>query len=144
MALPAPQMIECLQELARLSGISIIGSVVELRNPAPCEWSAPDVSPFHHLTQSLADDVRAEARKEWLSYLEHRFPQAFSQNDGAISHAESAEACDPRSKHADDRDLPSGGSSNYDQLINVAYCFEGGSGKTIGRYVKKNLWIAER
>lgn len=29
-------------------------------------------------------------------------------------------------------------------MVNVAYVFEGGTGKEIGRYVKRNLWISER
>jgi predicted amidohydrolase len=44
-------------------------------------------------------------------------------------------AVKPGRQHDDER---------VDQMINVAYVFEAGTGKAVGRYVKRNLWISER
>lgn len=63
----------------------------------------------------------------------------------------STTASSAQTREGDDKDLPKAhvadnmrNDERVEQMVNVAYVFEAGTGNTVGRYVKRNLWISER
>lgn len=71
----------------------------------------------------------------WNEYIRQSHPDAFGKAQPKF-----------HDRSSDNKDLPEDDqqSGQPQRLLNVAYFIEGGTGKVIGRYVKKNLWISER
>jgi predicted amidohydrolase len=130
---PARYLVEYLQHLAKTHNVSICGTIVEPKSHQPKQ--EPSVSPFNYL-----EDENLESNGDvWTSYIR----RLYSSDEPATLSA-------PHAREGDDKDMPAvkpgkqHDDERVDQMINVAYVFEAGTGKAVGRYVKRNLWISER
>ena len=94
----------------------------------PEDSEYPESSPF-------SSEAPSSTRKEWNDFIRDSHPNAFGSLQVPL-----------HDRSSDDKDLPGDDqqSEGLRRLLNVAYFIEGGTGKVIGRYVKKNLWISER
>ena len=96
----------------------------------------PDISPFSHLIEPTSAN---STLSEWASYTQ----RVYGVDESVVTPP-------AHTREGDDKDMPGGKTreshddERVEQMINVAYVFEAGTGRAVGRYVKRNLWISER
>jgi hypothetical protein len=135
---------DVLSSLAKQHDISIVGTIVQPRSysskATSVSFTEPTTSPFLQTSASSAEQPIVD---EWNTYLTSIYPHCVEshQPEDRTAH-----------RHGDDKDRPTSDEADFKNPIsqrpinmaNTAFFIEGGSGKVVGKYEKKNLWIPER
>jgi hypothetical protein len=144
---PGDLLVEHLKFLAAKYNVSICGTIVEPQNHEPEQ--EPKRMPDLAFEQIPGSERSPRADQEWTKYIQRVYGQSPANRikiEEGVQHV----------REGDSKDLPSGRllpnsddkddlkSERVEEMINVAYVIEGGTGHIVGRYVKENLWISER